>query len=105
MGTAMKKILFELEHGLYSIAIVLACYFLHINMLIGVVAICAFFTGREHAQAEYRWIEEFGSHRRAYLPWWGWADRRVWNVHSLWWNLIFAYLCAGSTYLILKEYV
>jgi hypothetical protein len=21
------------------------------------------------------------------LPWWGWADRRVWNVHSWFWNL------------------
>lgn len=21
------------------------------------------------------------------LPWWGWADRRVWDVHSWWWNL------------------
>jgi len=45
------------------------------------------FIGREHAQAEYKWIEHYGHGRRANLPWWGWADPRVWNFHSWFWNL------------------
>lgn len=42
----------------------------------------ALFVGREHAQAEYRWIERFGQHLRANMPWWGGFDLRVWNVKS-----------------------
>lgn len=41
------------------------------------------FLGREHAQAEYRWIETFGNHLRANMPWWGGFDYRAWNWPSL----------------------
>ena len=98
----MKNILFQLEHGIYCIAIVLLCYILKIELLLGVVVGCAFFTGREHAQAEYRWIEHYGSGLRSNLPWNGWCDPRVWDIHSLWWNLIFAYVCAIGSFLILR---
>jgi hypothetical protein len=43
----------------------------------------AFFIGREITQAEYRWIEAYGSGLRANMPWWGAFDRRVWNAKSL----------------------
>lgn len=43
----------------------------------------ALFIGREHAQAEYRWIEQFGGHLRANMPWYGGFDYRVWNFNSL----------------------
>jgi len=49
----------------------------------------AFFAGREHAQAEYRWIAKWGDGRRENMPWWGGFDPRIWDVHSLWWNLSF----------------
>lgn len=39
-----------------------------------------YFLGREIAQAEYRWIEQFGDGLRANLPWWGAADVRVWST-------------------------
>jgi hypothetical protein len=38
----------------------------------------AFYLGREHAQAEYRWIKEFGDGKRANMPAWGGFDPRVW---------------------------
>lgn len=53
------------------------------------------FLGREHAQAEYRWIETFGRGHRANLPWWGSLDRRIWDTHSWWWNLLLPWLIAA----------
>jgi hypothetical protein len=43
----------------------------------------ALFVGREHAQAEYRWIEHLGGHIRVNMPWWGGFDLRVWDWGSL----------------------
>lgn len=51
--------------------------------LLGGALGAAIYLGREHAQAEYRWIETFGLHRRANMPSWGGFDPRVWNVKSL----------------------
>ena len=42
-----------------------------------------FYMGREHAQAEYRWIERYGQGKRANMPWWGGFDPKVWNLKSL----------------------
>jgi len=44
----------------------------------------AYFLGREVAQAEYRWIEEFGQGLRANMPWWGPFDLRVWPKLDQW---------------------
>lgn len=38
----------------------------------------AFYIGREHAQAEYRWIKSFGEGKRSNMPAWGGFDPRVW---------------------------
>lgn len=39
------------------------------------------FIGREHAQAEYRWIQyETTFHKRFQMPWWGGFDHRVWKL-------------------------
>lgn len=43
----------------------------------------ALFIGREHAQAEYRWIERYGNGKRANLPLWGGFDSRVWDMGSV----------------------
>tara|TARA_R110000868_G_C10960758_1_gene768465 strand:+ start:1000 stop:1275 length:276 start_codon:yes stop_codon:yes gene_type:complete len=37
------------------------------------------FAGREHAQAEYRWIEHYGSGRRANMPWYGGFQPKAWT--------------------------
>jgi hypothetical protein len=42
-----------------------------------------FYAGREHAQAEYRWIEKYAFGVRSLMPWWGGFDPRVWNAKSL----------------------
>lgn len=44
----------------------------------------AYFIGREVAQAEYRWIEQFGAGLRANMPWWGRLDPRVWPKLDQW---------------------
>lgn len=41
------------------------------------------FIAREHTQAEYRWIAQFGAGKRANMPWWGGFDWRAWNLPSL----------------------
>lgn len=42
------------------------------------------FVGREHACAEYRWIEQFGLGKRANMPWWGGFDPKVWPKADQW---------------------
>ena len=50
------------------------------NWWIGAAFGAALFIGREHAQAEYRWIAEYSPDgRRASMPWWGGFDPRVWR--------------------------
>lgn len=39
-----------------------------------------YFIGREVAQAEYRWIEQFGTGLRADMPWHAAFDPRVWQT-------------------------
>ena len=50
----------------------------------GAAAVCAWFLSREITQAEYRWIEQFGSGLRANMPWWGGFDLRVWQYLDPW---------------------
>lgn len=44
---------------------------------------CMWFIAREHTQAEYRWIAQYGAGKRANMPWWGGFDWRAWNLPSL----------------------
>lgn len=44
---------------------------------------CMWFIAREHTQAEYRWIAQFGAGKRANMPWWGGFSWRAWNLPSL----------------------
>lgn len=44
---------------------------------------CMWFIAREHTQAEYRWIANYGAGKRANMPWWGGFDWRAWNLPSL----------------------
>ena len=79
--------LFESEHLLIALAVQAVLGWLTGNWWVGAALMSGVLMGREHAQAEYKWIERYGQGRRANLPWWGWADPRVWDVHSWFWNL------------------
>ena len=50
----------------------------------GAVAASAWALSREITQAEYRWIEQFGSGLRANMPWWGGLDPSVWQRLDPW---------------------
>lgn len=52
------------------------------NWWAGAALGAALFIGREHAQAEYRWIERYGLGIRANMPWHGGLQGRVWNIKS-----------------------
>jgi len=53
------------------------------NWLAGGLFAAGIFVGREHAQAEYRWIETYGKRKRANMPWYGGLDPKVWNRKSI----------------------
>jgi hypothetical protein len=67
------------EHALAAVAIQAVIGLTTRNWWIGAALACGYFLGREVAQAEYRWIEQFGDGLRANLPWWGAADARLWG--------------------------
>ena len=49
---------------------------------------CVWFVSREHAQAEYRWIESLGNGLRANMPWYGGFDVRVWSKSDPWLDML-----------------
>ena len=57
------------------------------NWWAGAALAAGIFAGREHAQAEYRWIEQVGQHKRANLHPWDALEPRMWDFHSWFWNL------------------
>lgn len=73
----------KISHTLISIALQAFFFFLTGNIWLGAIAAGYFFSGREIAQAEYRWIQEFGSGKRANMPWYGGFDPKVWNLKSI----------------------
>jgi hypothetical protein len=54
------------------------------NWVGGAAAASAWAIAREITQAEYRWIETYGSGLRANMPWWGGFDFRVWQHADPW---------------------
>jgi len=50
----------------------------------GAAAAFAWAIAREITQAEYRWIEAYGSGLRANMPWWGGLDPLVWQRLDPW---------------------
>jgi hypothetical protein len=58
---------------------------------------------REIAQAEYRWIEQFGGGLRANMPWWGGLDHRVWMKLDPWLDWIVPSLVAIAIALIARR--
>lgn len=72
------------EHALAALAIQAVVGFSTRNWWAGAALACGYFVGREFAQAEYRWIEQFGQGLRANMPWWGVFDQRVWPKPDQW---------------------
>jgi hypothetical protein len=73
----------ELAHPAVALGVQILIGLLTGNFWLGALAGSAIFIGREHAQAEYRWIEHLGGGLRANMPWWGGFDPKVWDRHSL----------------------
>ena len=78
--------LFDLIHPAVTAGLALLFALFGMAWLGGLIG-AVFFIAREQAQAEYRWIERYGGGLRANLPWWGAFDPRVWDRHSLVFNL------------------
>lgn len=68
-----------LEHAAEALGIQLVIGILTGNWWAGAAAGAFFFIGREHDQAEYRWIEMFGAGKRSNLPLFGGLDWYVWR--------------------------
>jgi hypothetical protein len=94
------KLLFELEHTFLSLLMLAIGWSLGYPLLF-VWASAIFFIGREHAQAEYRYIEHYSSGLRANMPWWATLTKRSWDFHSLFYNLFLPiYLSTISSLLL-----
>jgi hypothetical protein len=66
------------EHALAAVAIQAVIGLTTRNWWIGAALASGYFLGREVAQAEYRWIEQFGDGLRANLLWRGALGARLW---------------------------
>lgn len=73
-----------IDHIVVAILIQLLVRFISGSWTAGAAAACAWFVSREIAQAEYRWIEQFGAGLRANMPWWGGLDPKVWQRADPW---------------------
>ncbi|WP_137680639.1 hypothetical protein [Aurantiacibacter suaedae] len=67
------------EHTIIALIIQISIGLLTRNWWAGALLACGYFIGRELAQAEYRWIEQFGAGLRANAPWWAAFDPKVWT--------------------------
>ena len=71
-------------HILLALTIMVAVRLLSRSWIGGAAAASAWAIAREITQAEYRWIEAYGSGLRANMPWWGGFDVRVWQHADPW---------------------
>lgn len=85
MATELLK---KLNHTLIALLIQFSLGFLFNQWLMGAMVATALFLGREHAQAEYRWIEKYGAGKRENLSFWDTFDSRVWDTDSFFWDLL-----------------
>lgn len=86
----------NLNHALLCIAVQFAGGIMFGQWDIFAAFSVLFFAGREHAQAEYRWIEKYGGGRRANMKWQNAFEFKVWDFHSFWWNLTFPIIVVAA---------
>lgn len=72
-----------LIHALVAVAAQVLVGLLTGNWWLGGALACTWWIAREHTQAEYRWIAQFGAGVRANMPQWGGFDPRVWTLGSV----------------------
>lgn len=72
-----------LKHAAIAVAAQVLVGLLTGNWWLGGVLACTWWIAREHTQAEYRWIAQFGAGVRANMPQWGGFDPRVWTLGSV----------------------
>lgn len=72
-----------LLHALCAVIVQVVVGLLTGNWVWGAAIGCTFFIAREHTQAEYRWIAEYGKGKRSNMPWWGGFDYRAWDLASV----------------------
>ena len=73
-----------IEHILLGLTIQLIIRAILRSWSAGAAAAIAWAVSREITQAEYRWIEHYGGHLRANMPWWGGLDPKVWGYADPW---------------------
>lgn len=73
-----------IEHILLGLVIQLIIRAILRSWSAGAAAAIAWAVSREITQAEYRWIEHYGGHLRANMPWWGGLDPKVWQYADPW---------------------
>ena len=73
-----------IEHVALALIVQLIVFMLFRSWGAGAAAGCAWVVSREITQAEYRWIEQYGSGLRANMPWWGGLDPAVWRHLDPW---------------------
>lgn len=83
-----------IEHTVIAVICALIGFLLG-NIIAGAAFGAALMIGREHAQAEYRWIDTLGHGRRDLLPWYGGFYIAAWNWSSLFDWLVPAVVVAG----------
>ena len=71
-----------LYHAIAAVALQCAVGLMFGDWFIGGAMGCLWFIAREHTQAEYRWIAEFGNGKRTNMLRLGGFDLRVWNTAS-----------------------
>ena len=82
-STLRQDAVWTLWHVLIALGIQAGLFVLTSSWWAGAAAASALFIGREHAQAEYRWIQQYGGGLRRNMPWWGGFDRRLWDRHAM----------------------
>jgi hypothetical protein len=93
-----------LEHPLAALTIQLLIRQLDGSWWLGAAIGSSYFLGREIAQAEYRWIEQFGQGLRANMPWWAAFDLRVWPKLDQWMDWIGPLTTTCALALIMQEW-
>src|SRR5689334_14828613 len=73
-----------LNHVVLALSLQLITLRLCGSWMAGALVASAWAISREITQAEYRWIEAYGSGLRANIPWWGGLDPRVWQRPDPW---------------------
>ncbi|MCY1671151.1 hypothetical protein OVA07_09010 [Novosphingobium sp. SL115] len=92
-----------IEHALVALALQTLVGLSTRNWWAGAALACGYFIGREVAQAEYRWIEQFGAGLRANMPWWGLFDLRVWAKADQWADWIGPIVATSSLALLMQR--